>query len=143
MNADNIKLHQRLKAVDVGDYGMTLFTDLSTPLIIEFQLFWFDERITEFLSRAPGEMFVCSNGIRIGLASEFKYTPAEMETEEGYLTGFSSNTQFHCYDKMTITVDTEEEKFGVCTEVTQALSELVRAATNLQPGVSPVIRWSI
>ena len=139
----DVKSVDALKAINAGDYGVTMFVDVSTPLIIEFQLFWFDERITEFLSRAPAEMFVCSNGIRIGLGAEFKYTPAEMETEEGYLTGFSSNTQFDCYDKMFVNVGNDEEKSGVCKEITQAISELVRASSDLQPGVSPVINWTL
>ena len=137
------KEYMALNKINASDYGIAMFCDTSTPLIIEFQLFWFDERITEFLSRAPREMFICTNGIRIGLANEFKYTPAEMETEEGYLSGFSSNTSQDCYEKMFITVGNDDEKVGVCHEVTQAISELIRAASDLSPGISPVIRWNL
>ena len=135
--------YKALNKINAGDHGLVMYVDTSTPLIIELQLFWFDERITEFLERAPRDMFVASNGIRIGLANEFKYTPAEMETEEGYLTGFSSNTQQDCYDKLSIRVDSDEEKVGVVNEVTQAIAELVRAASDLQPGVSPVMSWML
>lgn len=137
------KEYQALKTIDAANHGIVMFVDSTTPLIIDFQLFWFDEKITEFLSRAPAEMFVCTNGVRIGLGAEFKYTPAEMETDEGYLTGFSSNMQQDCYDKMSIRVDAEDEKLGVAHEVTQAISELVRAASELQPGVSPVMKWRL
>lgn len=132
-----------LNRINAADYGITMFVDTTTPAIIKLQLFWFDERITEFLSRSPTEVFPCSNGVLIGLANEFKYTPAEMEGENAYLSGFSSNTQYGCYDELLITVGSEEEKIGVCTEVTQAISELIRAASDLQPGDSPVIRWKL
>ena len=135
--------YKALNKINAGDHGIVMYVDTSTPLIIQFQLFWFDERITEFLERAPRDMFVCSNGVRIGLANEFKYTPAEMETEEGYLTGFSSNTQQDCYDKLTIQVGSDDEKVGVVQEVTHAIAELVRAASNFQPGVSPVMSWTL
>lgn len=137
------KEYQALKTIDAANHGIVMFVDSTTPLIIDFQLFWFDEKITEFLSRAPAEMFVSTNGIRIGLGAEFKYTPAEMETEEGYLTGFSSNMQQDCYDKMSLKVDAEEEKIGIAHEVTQAISELVRAASDLPHGISPVMKWRL
>lgn len=135
--------YKALNKINAGDHGLVMYVDTSTPLIIEFQLFWFDERITEFLEASQDGTFVCSNGIRIGMANEFKYTPAEMETEEGYLTGFGSNTQQDCYDKVSIRVSSDEEKVGVVTEVTHAIAELVRAASNFQPGVSPVMSWTL
>lgn len=135
--------YKALNAINAGDYGITMFIDTSTPLIIDIQLFWFDDKITKFLSEEADGTFISTNGIRIGIADEFKYTPAEMETEEGYLSGFGSNTQQDCYDKLSIHVDNEDEKFGVCSEITQAISEMVRAASHLAPGISPVIRWNL
>jgi hypothetical protein len=140
---DKSKEYTALNTINAGDYGITMFIDTSTPLIIEVQLFWFDERITKFLEATPDGTFVCSNGVRIGIADEFKYTPAEMESEEAYLTGFGSNTQQGCYDKLIINVGNDDEKVGVCTELTVAISDMIRAASNLQPGNSPVVRWTL
>lgn len=128
--------------ITASDYAVSLYVNDKTPKILEFQLFWFEDIITEFLSQCPRDMWIASNGIRVGLADDFTYTPCGMETLlEGYLTGFASNTQVNCYNKCTISYETVEEKDRLKAHIIKAVHELVDAAVTPQRTCSPRLSW--
>ncbi len=129
--------------ITASDYAISMLCNAQTPLILEFQLFWFEDEITEFLSRCSAEMWIASNGIRVGLADDFTYTPCGMETKEGYLTGFAGNTQSNCYNKLRMSFRTEEEKLGIRDDIIQAVHELVDAAMPSDHIGSPRLHWDL
>jgi len=130
--------------ITASDYAVSMLCNAQTPLILEFQLFWFEDEITEFLSRCPAEMWIASNGIRIGLADDFTYTSCGMETlKEGCLTGFASNTQSNCYNKLRMSFRTEEEKLTMKDDIIKAIHELVDVAMPSNHISSPRLHWDL
>ncbi len=130
--------------ITASDYAVSLYCSDQTPRILEFQLFWFEEAITEFLSQCPRDAWISSDGIRIVLADDFTYTPCEMDSLlEGYLSGFASNSAVNCYNKFTISYESIEEKDRLKAHIIKAIHELVALAVSPQRRCSPRLSWEI
>lgn len=133
--------------VSASEQAIVLFIDATLPLILEAQLFWFDEIISQFLREK--KVFQTSNGIQITSLSGFKYTPLKMEPTKrspyaGYLSGFESNMHKECYTKISVPFASEDEKLRHVKLLKTAAYELVRAAAS-SPGTynGPWFEWEI
>jgi hypothetical protein len=121
---------------------ISVFTDVSDPLTLKIQLFWFDDLITEFLTRVKS--YVTESGPVITLDDSFKYIPVEMEGSTTiHLLGFHSNITAAAYEPLIIKCDTEEEKLRIREEICNAFLELSQA--SIQQGYPSVrsIRMSV
>ena len=128
--------------ISASDYAVSILIDSVSPLILEIQLMWFCQEITDYIKK---ELFYqTSNGIRIGYNSElsFTYTPSKMEPI-GYLLGFGSNKSGHSYNKAIIHCKSEEEKFRLAKDISMAIHELVQIAIPLDQLSSPWLKWSL
>lgn len=129
--------------IQASEYAISLLMDSSTPLILEIQLMWFDQRITDYIKK---ELFYeVSNGIRIGYNSEFSftYTPPGMEPKKGYLLGFGSNKAGTSYNKAKIHCQSEEEKFQLAKDISIAIHDLIQVAIPLNKTSSPWFVWNL
>lgn len=123
------------------DFEVSLLIDLSFPLLITYQLFWFSEKIPEFL--AKHKFFQSTNGIIIGALNDFTYERAKMEGGESvYLLGFGSNIKSECYKQLKILCMSEEEKLALNEQIITAIHELVDAVQSNENGSSYMI-WPI
>lgn len=129
--------------ISASDYALSMFVDLTSPLILEIQLMWFCQDITDYLKK---ELFLqTSNGIRIGYNSEFSftYTPSKMEPSLGYLLGFGSNQSSRSYNKAKVHCKSEDEKFRLSEDISVAIHELIQIAIpNSQLG-SSWLKWNL
>lgn len=133
--------------ISAADYAITMLCDASSPLILRLQPFWFAPEIAIFLEK---EMFwQAPNGIRFGSLMDFTYTPYEQDSVEspvpyvGYLLGFGSNMHKECYNSVTVTFKTEEEKLRHVNLIQSAVNDLVQAAMSITPSRSPWFAWDI
>lgn len=129
--------------IQASEYAITLLMDFTSPLVLEIQLMWFDQRITDFIRK---ELFYqVSNGIRIGYNSElsFTYTPSEMEPKLGYLLGFGSNKAGTSYNKAKIYCQSEEEKFQLAKDISIAIHDLIQMAIPPNKTSSPWFVWNL
>lgn len=123
------------------DFEVSLMVDLSFPLLITYQLFWFSPRIPEFL--AKHKFFQSNSGIIIGALNDFTYERAKMEGAESvYLLGFGSNIKSECYKQLKILCMSEEEKLILNERIISAIHELIDAVHSNTDG-SPYMVWPI
>ncbi len=128
--------------ISASDYVISMMFDASTPLILELQLFWFEDDITKFLKEET--FFESSNGIRIAWNTDFTYTPFEMEAPyQGYLLGFGSNMHKECFNKISIKLKSEDEKFTLKHNLEAAIHELVQAALQRLSTSSLRVQWHL
>jgi len=127
--------------VSMNDFEVSVMADLTFPLIITYQLFWFSDNITQFLAKE--RFYQASNGIIIGSLDDFTYERTEMEgAERVYLLGFGSNKSSNCYKEMKILCMSEEEKLTLHMQISSAIHELVDKAQNCKDGSSYMV-WDI
>lgn len=105
---------------------ISLYTDMSQPLILQLQLFWFDDLISEFMRKV--KVFRSRSGPIIMLSDHFKYEPSKMEGDEIiHLYGFASNHDSGAYDTIKILCN-DEEKVIIKNKISNALQELAKAS---------------
>jgi len=106
---------------------LSVFTDATEPLTLRVQLFWFDDLITEFLTRVKS--YVTESGPVFTLDDSFKYQPVEMEGSTTiHLFGFHSNVTAAAYEPLIIRCETEEEKLRIRELLCNAFLELSQAS---------------
>jgi len=106
---------------------LSVFTDVSEPCTLKLQLFWFDDLITEFLTRVKS--YVTESGPVITLDDSFKYLPVEMEGSTTiHLFGFHSNVTAAAYEPLIVRCETEEEKLRIRELICNAFLELSQAS---------------
>ena len=111
------------------DSILSVFTDISKPLVLEIQLTWFDEIISNFMAEI--HTFPTQYGVVIRRSNWFTYVPVEMERERIlYLDGFSSNCDGGAYDSIEIKCVSEEEKLVIREQLCNALQQLATAAVE-------------
>ncbi len=134
-------LKNRGSPIRAHDFEVSLLVDLSFPLLITYQLFWFTEKITEFLSKQ--KFFQSSSGIIIGALNDFTYERTKMEgAERVYLLGFGSYHCSSCYNKLNIRCSSEEEKLMLNEQIISAIHELIDAVQANERG-SAFMAWPI
>jgi hypothetical protein len=117
------KIKNRGSPVNASDFAINLCSDMSIPLNITYQLFWFSDDITRYLKK--NVFFRASNGVIFGALAGFTYERVKMEgTTRVYLLGFDSNTSKDCFNQLRITCLSEEEKLATHKQVISALHEL-------------------
>lgn len=136
----NSKIKNRSSPVKASDFSISLCSDLSYPLSITYQLFWFSDEITQFLKK--NVFYRASNGVIIGAMAGFTYERVKMEgTTRVYLLGFDSYSNKDCYELLQITCFSEEEKLAIHKQVIEALHELTDVAC--QRNGSSYMTWPI
>lgn len=134
-------LKNRGSPMRARDFEVSLCVDLTFPLLITYQLFWFSEKITEFLKKQ--KFFQSNNGIIIGALDGFTYERTKMEgTERVYLLGFGSYHCSNCYNKLNICCSSEEEKLMLNEQIISAIHELIDTVQSNKDGSSYMI-WPI
>lgn len=100
--------------------------------MLQLQLFWFDDLISEFMQRV--KVFRSKSGPIIKLSDHFTYAPSEMDDKEIiHLYGFASNHDSGAYDTIKI-LCTDEEKISIKDSISNALQELAKASvTSVHP----------
>ncbi len=129
--------------IQTSEYAISLLMDSTQPLVLEIQLMWFNQSITDFIKK---ELFYeVNNGIRIGYNSEFSftYTPSGMEPRLGYLLGFGSNQSGQSYNKAKIYCQSEEEKSQLAKDISIAIHDLIQVAIPLNKTSSPWFVWNL
>jgi hypothetical protein len=135
------KIKNRGHPISATDYAISLCADLSYPLLITYQLFWFADEISRFLRKRV--FYRTRNGIIIGPQKDFKYERVRMErSTTTYLFGFDSNFTKECYNTLIINCFSEEEKLATHKQVLEALHELVDSAYHNKIG-SAYMMWPI
>jgi len=136
----NSKIKNRSSPIKASDFAISLCSDTSFPLSITYQLFWFSDEITQFLKKET--FFRASNGIIVGALAGFTYDRVKMERRTTtYLLGFDSYANKDCYNQLTVSFLSEEEKFATHREILLALHELTDAAC--QRNGSSYLAWPI
>lgn len=121
---------------------LSVFTDVTDPLILRVQLFWFDDLVTEFLTKVKS--YVTESGPVITLDDSFKYMPVEMEGNTViHLFGFHSNHTAAAYEPLIIKCDTEEEKLRIRELLCNAFLELSQASIDEKYPSIRSIRMSV
>jgi hypothetical protein len=134
------KIKNRGSPVKASDFAISLCSDMSYPLSITYQLFWFSDEITQFLKK--NTFFKSRNGIIVGPFAGFTYDRLKMEgTERVYLLGFESHANKNCYDKLIINFLSEEEKLATHRRILLALKELTEKACQMNG--SSFMMWPI
>lgn len=130
-------------AISAKDYALSILVNSTTPMVLEIQLMWFNQEITNYMIKEL--FFQASNGIVVGYNSEFSftYTPSKMEPQRGYLLGFGSNKSGKSYNKATIHCKSEEEKFRLANDISLAIHELIQEAIPTKQPSSPWLVWNI
>jgi hypothetical protein len=124
------KIKNKSTPVQASDFAISLCSNMSYPLSITYQLFWFSDEITQFLKK--NTFFKSSSGIIVGPFAGFTYDRVKMEgTESVYLLGFDSFANKNCYDKLIITFLNEEEKLVTHRRILLALKELTEEAYQM------------
>lgn len=125
----SIKMSQKNPISSLPDGLISLYADISEPLILRIQLFWFENVIAEFMQKV--KVFCSKSGPIIRISDHFTYVPIEMERRETtYLYGFDSNQSPHNYDVVKILCKSEEEKLALRDNISNALQELGIAAVQ-------------
>lgn len=116
-------------ASSLPDAFMSVYTDITKPLILEVQLTWFENIISDFLREH--QTFPTQYGVIIRRSSWFTYVPVKMEDKEIiYLDGFSSNQDAGAYDNIRILCNSDEEKVAIRERICNALQELAEASVQ-------------
>lgn len=127
--------------LSMNEFEITMKCDLSFPLILSYQLFWFSEKVTEFLKKQV--FFKASNGVIIGALDDFTYERTKMEGRESiYLLGFGSNTSSGSFKELQLLCLSEEEKLTIHKQITLAIHDLVDAVQGNKDG-SSYMSWCI
>jgi len=102
---------------------ISLYSDVSQPLMLHLQLFWFDDLVSEFMRKV--KVFRSKSGPIIQLSDHFTYEPLVMEHKEVvYLYGFESNHDAGAYDTIKVLCSSDEEKVTIRDSISNALQEL-------------------
>jgi len=125
----------------MNDFDVTIKCDLSLPLTITYQLFWFSDAVTKYLKKST--FFKSSNGIVIGALDDLTYERTKMEgTERVYLLGFGSNKSSNCFKELRLVCLSEDEKLTTHRQIISAIHELIDNVHNNKNG-SSFIEWPI
>lgn len=125
----------------MNEFEVTMMADLSFPLIITYQMFWFSDKITEYLKKHV--FFKASNGIVIGALDDLTYERTKMEGRETvYLLGFGSNKSSGSFKQLKLLCLSEDEKLTIHKQIVLAIHELVDAVQANESG-SSFMAWRI
>lgn len=126
--------------LEMNDFEVTLLCDLTFPLISIYQLFWFSDKVTDFLRK---NNFTSSVGVIIAPADGFTYERVKMErSETTCLLGFGSNTKGNCFQPLRILCFSEEEKLTIHKQIIQSIHELIEKVQERETG-SFHVEWTI
>jgi len=129
------------KFIHTSDYAVTMYQDLSTPMVLTLQLTHFSKEISEYLQ--DNVFFEASNGIRVVPMDGFTYTPMEEAPVKGYLSGFYSTKSTDCYSQAVILCKSEEEKLCLSDAINSTVNELIQAVFNSSVDSSLWIKWNL
>jgi len=134
-------MKKQKKMIHTSDYALTMYIDMTTPLVLSLQITHFCKEIGDFLKEQV--FFEASNGMRVVPMDCFTYTTVREAPIKGYLSGFYSTTSKDCYSQVAILCRSEEEKLSLSRAINQTVSELIHAVFLGFSDSSPWFQWNL